>query len=164
MILLKKKKKIFNLYLYNINIKYNYNIFILKGYFGLIKIFIYYDFIFLKNLKKKIYNANNEINNGWISILFLNGLGFKATKKYIYNTKKYWRFNVGHSHVFQYFTPQNIILKSKNRYICLFGYNKNQIFDISEKLKKFHIPDIYKGVGIKYPDELIKLKKGKIRQ
>jgi hypothetical protein len=64
MILLKKKKKIFNLYLYNINIKYNYNIFILKGYFGLIKIFIYYDFIFLKNLKKKIYNANNEINNG----------------------------------------------------------------------------------------------------
>ncbi len=48
--------------------------------------------------------------------------------------------------------------------VCIFGYKKNQIIDISEKLKKFHIPDIYKGVGIKYPDELIKLKKGKVRQ
>jgi len=78
--------------------------------------------------------------------------------------KKYWRFNVGHSHVFQYFTPKKIILKSKNRYICIFGYKKNQVFDVTEKLKKFHMPDIYKGVGIKYPNEIIKLKKGKVRQ
>lgn len=164
MILLIKKKRIFNIYLYNVKTKYKYNIFYLKGYFGIIKIYIYLKFLFINNLKQKLLNGFIEINNGWINILFLNGLGFKATKKYIYNNNKYWRFNVGHSHVFQYFTPKNIILKSKNRYICIFGYKKNQIIDISEKIKKFHIPDIYKGVGIKYPDELIKLKKGKVRQ
>jgi ribosomal protein L6P/L9E len=39
-----------------------------------------------------------------------------------------------------------------------------QIFDITHQIKKFRKPDIYKGVGIKYPNEIIKLKKGKVRQ
>jgi ribosomal protein L6P/L9E len=55
-------------------------------------------------------------------------------------------------------------MKTKNRYVCIFGYKKNQIFDIAHKIKAFHKPDSYKGVGIKYPEELIRLKRGKIRQ
>lgn len=82
----------------------------------------------------------------------------------MFTKKKYWRFNLGHSHVFQYFSPKKIILKSKNRYICIFGLKKNQIFDITQELRKFRIPDIYKGVGIRYPNEILNLKKGKVRQ
>ena len=65
--------------------------------------------------------------------------------------------------MYQYFTPKNIIVKTKNRYICVFGYKKNQVMDITNKIKTFHIPDSYKGIGIKYPNEVIKLKKGKMR-
>jgi len=71
---------------------------------------------------------------------------------------------VGHSHIFQYFTPKNIFLKVKLRNIYIFGLKKNQIFDITQNIQKFHKPDIYKGVGIKYPYEVINLKKGKVRQ
>jgi len=46
----------------------------------------------------------------------------------------------------------------------IFGLKKNQISDISKKIKSFHLPDCYKGVGLKYPKELIRLKKGKVRQ
>lgn len=165
MILLLKKKKILDINLYYINLKYKNNILFLEGKFGFIKLFfIKNNFINLIYLKKKLLSLYYQLNTGWIGILFLNGLGFKSTRKIMFLKKKYWRFNVGHSHVFQYFTPQKIILKSKNRYICIFGYKKNQVFDITEKIKKFHIPDIYKGIGIKYPDEVIKLKKGKVRQ
>jgi ribosomal protein L6P/L9E len=55
-------------------------------------------------------------------------------------------------------------MKVKQRFLCFFGIRKNQIFDITSKIKNFHIPDSYKGVGIKYPDEFIILKKGKTRQ
>lgn len=165
MILLLKTNKVYNGNFYNINIKYINNILYLKGYFGYIRIYFLKKINFnIQLLKQKLYNFCIELNIGWIGILFLNGLGFKSTKKNIFLKKKYWRFNVGHSHVFQYFTPRNIILKSKNRYICLFGFKKSQIYDIAEKIRKFHVPDIYKGVGIKYPNELIKLKKGKVRQ
>jgi ribosomal protein L6P/L9E len=81
----------------------------------------------------------------------------------MFSTKKYWRFNVGHSHVFLYFSPKNIIVKAKNRFVLIFGYKKNQVFDILEKIRTFHIPDVYKGVGLKYPNEIIRLKKGKTR-
>jgi ribosomal protein L6P/L9E len=55
-------------------------------------------------------------------------------------------------------------MKVKQRFILFFGKSKSQIFDIINQIKNFHIPDSYKGVGIKYPDEVIILKKGKTRQ
>lgn len=165
MILLYKTYKILNLNFCNIKFKYWYNFIFLKGFFGCLKFSLMpYSNLYIQILKLNLHKLYYEVNTGWIGILFLNGLGFKATRKYILSKYKYWRFNVGHSHVFLYFTPRKLIFKAKKRYICLFGYKKNQIFDITEKLKKFHISDVYKGVGIKYPDEVIKLKKGKVRQ
>jgi len=55
-------------------------------------------------------------------------------------------------------------MKVKNRNIFIFGVKKNQVSDIIKKIKIFRIPDAYKGVGIKYPNEIIILKKGKVRQ
>ena len=167
MVLLLKKVNILNLNFYNIKMKYEYkkNILYLKGTFGCINVNLLKNFnINFFNLKKNLKNLYIELNSGWVSVLYLNGLGFKATKKYLYTNKKYWRFNVGHSHVFLYFTPRNVILKTRKRHLCFFAYKKGQILDITEKIKKFHIPDVYKGIGIKYPNEIIKLKKGKTRQ
>lgn len=102
-------------------------------------------------------------NVGYIGNLYLNGLGFKSTRKKD-EDKKHWRFNVGHSHVFKYYPPKDIIMKIKVRLICIYGFNKMQVMDIVNKLRSFHFPDPYKGVGMKYLDEIIRLKKGKIRQ
>jgi len=160
------KRKIFNWWFYNIKLKYQNNI--LKNlYFagknGFFKILMFSNINFYY-LKEKFNNLKIELNIGYMGYLYLNGIGFKCTKK-IYNiNKRFWRFNVGHSQVFLYYVPKNIIMKVKQRFLCFFGIKKNQIFDITSKIKNFHMPDSYKGVGIKYPDEIIILKKGKTRQ
>ena len=165
MVFLLEKRKIFSINLLQLKIKYDFlkNIYLL-GYFGFVKFFLNLKFLNLLLLKEKIYNSWFELNSGWLVYLLLNGLGFKATKKIFGLNKRHWRFNVGHSQTFWYFTPRKIIMKVKQRFILLFGVNKSQITDITEKMKTFHIPDSYKGVGLKYPDEYIRLKKGKVRQ
>lgn len=55
-------------------------------------------------------------------------------------------------------------MKVKQRFLCFFGIQKSQIYDIAYQIKNFRIPDSYKGIGIKYPNEIIILKKGKVRQ
>lgn len=170
----KDNKKILNWWFYNIKLKYNqksiskiiFN-FLKNLYFigknGFLKILICSN-INIFYLKEKFNNLKFILNTGYIGYLYLNGIGFKCTKK-IYNIdKRFWRFNVGHSQVFLYYMPKNIIMKVKQRFIYFFGIKKHQIYDITSKIKKFHMPDSYKGVGIKYPDEIIFLKKGKTRQ
>lgn len=168
MILLQKKKNIYNFIIYFLKLKINNklnNSIILKGFFGYLKFNILkQNFISLILLKRNFYKYYITLNNGWIGKLFLNGLGFKATKKILFIKKKYWRFNIGYSHVFRYYPPKEIFFKIKNKFVCIFAFDKMQIFDITQEIKKFRRPDIYKGVGIKYPNEIIKLKKGKVRQ
>jgi ribosomal protein L6P/L9E len=55
-------------------------------------------------------------------------------------------------------------MKVKQRFLCFFGIKKSQIYDIAYQIKNFRIPDSYKGIGIKFPNEVIILKKGKVRQ
>lgn len=167
MIFLSKKQKILDWYFLQLNIKYNTILkeLYLLGKYGILKLFL----IFRKNLnfyylKERFYNSWFELNCGWVGLLHLNGLGFKSTRKIFDIDTKYWRFNVGHSHVFQYFTPKNVIMKVKQRFIYLFSTKKSQVFDIAKQIKNFHKPDSYKGIGIKYPEEVIRLKKGKVRQ
>lgn len=167
MILLKKKKNVLkkNFFKINIKIKSSSNILFFEGKQGIVK------FKLLSQVKlnffeliQRLSNLDKSLNTGWISVLFLNGLGFKSTRKVTNLKKKYWRFNVGHSHVFQYFVPENIIFKARNRYICIFGYEKKQVFNLSEKLKTFKSLNIYKGTGIQYPNQVYKLKVGKLKQ
>ena len=168
MLFIKKKKKIFNISLFLSNLKlkkFNNMVIYIKGFYGVKTLFFKFNnYINLNLLKERFKNIWLELNVGTIGILYLNGLGFKSTRKLFSTNKKHWRFNVGHSHVFQYFTPKNIIMKVKQRFIFMFGINKSQVFDILKKIKSFHVPDSYKGVGIKYPNEFIRLKKGKTRQ
>lgn len=168
MLFIKKKKKIFNISLIFTKLKLkniNNIIIYINGFYG-VKLFLlnFSKYINLYFIKLKLKNIWLELSVGTIGILYLNGLGFKSTRKLFSTNKKYWRFNVGHSHVFQYFTPKNLIMKVKQRFIFMFGLKKSQVFDILKKIKSFHVPDSYKGVGIKYPNEFIRLKKGKTRQ
>jgi len=143
---------------------YSFCFFILGKYaLSMYNLFNYGNLLNFFKLKEFLNNTWLIINVGFIGMLYLNGLGFKSTRKKI-NDKKYWRFNVGHSHVFKYYTPKNIIMKIKTRLICVFGIYKMQVMDIINQIRKFHVPDIYKGVGMKYINEVIRLKKGKVRQ
>ena len=168
MFILKKKikKNIYNKYLYFINVKYNKKLQILYfiGKSGLVKIKLLNNHVFNFNkFKNLLNNLIFSLNIGWVSVLFLNGLGYRCTRKITFNKEKYWRFNVGHSHVFQFFSNENVVMKSKTRYICLFSFDKKKLLDLTQKIKTFKKINVYKGSGIHYLDEYKITKSGKLK-
>lgn len=173
MVFLKIKKGAcvdFKKFLISVKVKYNCFFLYFFGKYNIQPISLYPEFVnkekfkldFLK-IQQNLRNAWLIVNNGFMGQLYLNGLGFKSTRKES-DGKRYWRFNVGHSHVFKFCPPKEITVKVKARVLFFFCINHVQVGDTLHKLRSFHVPDKYKGVGIKFKDEFIRLKKGKTRQ
>ena len=70
-------------------------------------------------------------------------------------------FSLGFNNLLHYVIPENVvvnIIDKKNTKFSLLGKEKNQLIQLSHNLKKYKIPDSYKGKGICYSNEVIKLK------
>lgn len=147
-----------NLILLKKFVKLNKNILILKNQLINIK---YNNFLKIFN---DLLNYNKKNTTGFLIFLELNGLGFRFTRK-IYKKKYiYLRFNLGFSHIYKFFSPKNIIIKNTKNNIYFFSFNKIKMYDITNKIKSLKKFNVYKGTGIKYPDELKISKLGKIKQ
>lgn len=86
--------------------------------------------------------------------LLLVGVGYKAIL--IYN---FLYLYLGYSHPILYKVPLDIELNVISLIeINISGFNKQRVFQISSIIKKFKIPDIYKGKGIRYLNEVLKFK------
>ena len=69
---------------------------------------------------------------------------------------------VGQSHEIMYEIPQNIRAFSlKPTLICLYGLDKMQITQVASDIRNYRPPEPYKGKGIRYKDEIIRIKVGK---
>lgn len=128
--------------------------------------------------------------SGFRQRLRLVGIGFRANiaevstptkyfiKNYIrkrrenYKTDKSQqvRLKIGYSHesVYPYSTINNRNVKvsrldsrSKGTLIILESNQYNQVTQVASEIRSFRLPDVYKGKGIYYNREVIKLKKGK---
>ncbi|OPZ60521.1 MAG: 50S ribosomal protein L6 [Deltaproteobacteria bacterium ADurb.Bin510] len=70
--------------------------------------------------------------------------------------------NVGYSNPVDFVLPAGITATcSKDGLIEIMGIDKEQVGDVSAKIRKIRKPDSYKGKGIRYIDETVKLKPGK---
>lgn len=131
------------------------------------KIFLNYDFIFLKiNLVEFFYFKNfierskflNIIKKSFLSVtrgfcmhLDLIGLGYSVSVK-IKNQKV--RFNIGYNHSVYYNIPNNFVIRSKRKRLYLFCYSFFLLKTISIDLKNFRRLSTYKLKGIKDKNEL----------
>ncbi|MEA2102146.1 MAG: 50S ribosomal protein L6 [Thermodesulfobacteriota bacterium] len=71
-------------------------------------------------------------------------------------------FNVGYSHPVDFPLPKGITgTVSKQGEIELKGIDKELLGDVAARIRRIRPPDAYKGKGIRYKDEYIKLKPGK---
>jgi large subunit ribosomal protein L6 len=70
--------------------------------------------------------------------------------------------NLGYSHPIEVIEPAGIIIEvpAPNR-IVVKGADKQLVGEIAAKIRAFRLPDAYKGKGIKYDFEILKLKEGK---
>lgn len=72
------------------------------------------------------------------------------------------RLKVGFSHDLLFVIPESIkCFLIEGNLLCFYGVNKNQVTQLASKIRAIQPPSIYKGKGIAFSDEVIKLKQGK---
>lgn len=74
--------------------------------------------------------------------------------------------SIGFSHKVDYILPKEIEAKTEqdpkwNTIVTITGIDKQLVWEVSAKLRSYRSPEPYKGKGIRYMDEFIKLKPGK---
>lgn len=78
-------------------------------------------------------------------------------------TGKNLMLNLGYSHPIEYPPPDGISFTtdSKTRTITISGIDKELVGEIAARVRKLRPPEPYKGKGIRYKGEVVKLKPGK---
>lgn len=119
------------------------------------------EFNLLKNtLLTKLRNTINGMNQGFIKQLVLKGIGFKVFSS---NDKKSLTFKLGYSHNIHLAIPEEIdeIIVVKSNELFLKSSNLDILTQYCSVIKNLIPVNIYKGKGIFYKDESIKLREGK---
>lgn len=103
-------------------------------------------------------NSILGVQQGYLEFLELVGVGYKAT---LINQNTI-QFQLGQSHDILFQIPPALKAFSvKPTLLGLYGVDKACLGQIAADIRNLKIPEIYKGKGIRYKDESIKLKVGK---
>ncbi|MAG28705.1 50S ribosomal protein L6 [bacterium] len=104
-----------------------------------------------------ISNAVLGVTEGFEKKLEINGVGYKVKlegKKLV--------LNVGYSHAVEFDVPEGIEAKVEGNAITINGIDKQLVGETAANIRKIRKPEPYKGKGIKYSDEQIRRKVGKV--
>jgi large subunit ribosomal protein L6 len=105
-----------------------------------------------------INNMVEGVSNGFQKELHLVGVGYTADKK-----GDLLLVNVGFSHPIYFEIPSQISIEVSNpTTILIKGFDKQNVGDMAAKIRSVRKPEPYKGKGIKYSDEFIRRKAGKV--
>jgi len=105
-----------------------------------------------------IANMVTGISDGYQKVLEITGVGYRAQvqgKKII--------FTLGYSHPVEFILPDGISaqIDAKQNRLTLEGIDKQLIGQVAANIRALRPPDVYKGKGVRYAGERIKLKAGK---
>ena len=104
-------------------------------------------------------NLKHQYNSSHNFLIYLKivGIGYRAHLE-----KNSLFFKLGYSHDIIYNIPESVkIFLVDPTLLCIFGIDKNQVSQIASKLRNLRKPSVYKGKGIRFIDEKIKIKAGK---
>ena len=102
-------------------------------------------------------NMVDGVTKGYEKKLELTGVGYRAQKAGNKVT-----LQVGYSHPIEFDPPQGIdvVIDGTNK-LRIVGIDKELVGETAAEIKRIRIPDSYKGKGIKYAGERLRLKPGK---
>jgi large subunit ribosomal protein L6 len=104
-----------------------------------------------------VNNAVLGVTEGFSKTLEINGVGFKVAlqgKKLV--------LNVGFSHPVEFDVPEGIVIEVEKNQIKVSGISKQLVGQTAAEIRAIKKPEPYKGKGIKYIDEQIRRKAGKV--
>ena len=107
-----------------------------------------------------INNMVVGVSKGFVKELEIIGVGYKADVK-----GKVLVLNLGYSHLIEYPFPDGIKIEAKtgaqSTLVTIHGKDKEQVNQTAAKIRSFRSPDSYKGKGVRYKGEVVRLKDGK---
>jgi large subunit ribosomal protein L6 len=124
--------------------------------------------IFISTIKKKnnailgltkilLTNMVIGVNVGFEKKLKLIGVGYKAKMK-----DNLLELNLGFSHIVKYIPKKGInITCNSNTELTIFGINKQLVGQTAAEIRLIRPPEPYKGKGIRYINEQVKIKDSK---
>jgi large subunit ribosomal protein L6 len=104
-----------------------------------------------------IQNLIDGVTKGFEKKLEVNGVGFKVS---IVGTKLV--MSLGFSHPIEVATPKGLAVTVDKNVISISGADKQQVGQFAAEVREFKKPEPYKGKGIRYIDEVVRRKAGKV--
>jgi len=107
--------------------------------------------------QRLISNMIKGVTDQFKKELEIVGVGYRASME-----GKRLVLNVGHSHPIYYDPPDGITISCpKPTQITVVGIDKQAVGQVAAEIRRFRPPEPYKGKGIRYLGEYIRLKEGK---
>jgi len=101
-------------------------------------------------------NALTGVSQGFSRDLKIVGVGYQASMK-----ENLLSLQLGYSHDILFKPPEGITLVAKRTDITVSGIDKQLVGEVAAKIRSFRKPEPYKGKGIRYSDEYVRIKQGK---
>ena len=104
-------------------------------------------------------NAISGVTAGFKRELDIVGVGYKAELK----SPREVVLSLGFSHQVKYAVPEGVAVSydAKANRLTIEGIDKQRVGQVAAEIRAVRPPDVYKGKGVKYSDEVLKLKAGK---
>lgn len=102
-------------------------------------------------------NIIQGVDNGFTKELIIKGVGYRAEV-----TNTHVIFNLGYSTQVYYVIPDDVqIAYNKKEKITITGVDKQRVGQVAAEIRSLRPVEPYKGKGIRYFDEQVRLKVGK---
>lgn len=106
-----------------------------------------------------IANMIEGVINGYEKTLKMVGVGYRAKKK----SDQKISMTVGFSHPVEFEAPEGVKLDVEEQdTIIVSGIDKQLVGQTAAKIRSIRKPEPYKGKGIRYEDEIVRRKPGKV--
>ena len=105
-----------------------------------------------------ISNAATGVSSGWRKELEIVGIGYRAERKDTQVT-----FSLGYSHPINFPIPVGIDIEvdTKAGRVAVVGIDRQKVGQVAANIRSLRAPEPYKGKGIRYLGEKIRMKAGK---
>jgi large subunit ribosomal protein L6 len=107
-------------------------------------------------VRAHLANMVKGVTTGWTRELEINGVGYRAEV-----TGDSVTFALGYSHPIVFKLPKSVSAKVEKNKLTLTSANRDELGQVSAKIRELRPPEPYKGKGVKYAEEVIKKKVGK---
>jgi large subunit ribosomal protein L6 len=108
-------------------------------------------------IRSLLQNCVTGVSEGFEKKLELRGIGYKAALE----GERTLRLEVGFSHPVKVEIPPELKVSVEKNIITISGIDKQKVGEFAAKVRKIRPPEPYKGKGIRYLGEKVRMKEGK---